>query len=88
MPQKHIKTWMSTDENLVARNQETAEANGLAAAHTRWRSLFLSLPFARPVGTQRRSSLFSRSDAHRDTTTWKTFRDCYIRYPEALLSVS
>lgn len=26
---------MSTDENLVARNQETAEANGLAAAHTR-----------------------------------------------------
>lgn len=35
MPQKHIKTWMSTDENLVARNQETAEANGLAAAHTR-----------------------------------------------------
>jgi len=39
MPQKHIKTWMSTDENLVARNQETAEANGLAAAHTRGRNL-------------------------------------------------
>lgn len=32
---------MSTDENLVARNQETAEANGLAAAHTRGRNLHL-----------------------------------------------
>jgi len=32
---------MSTDENLVARNQETAAANGLAAAHTRGRNLLL-----------------------------------------------
>lgn len=76
---------MSTDENLVARNQETAEANGLAAAHTRGRNfLFLPLPFARRHPAPFLSLL--RSDAHRNTTTRKTLDDCYIRHPEALAS--
>lgn len=90
MPQKHIKTWMSTDENLVARNQETAEANGLAAAHTRGRNLRLHhppppLPFAR-----RHPASFPLSFAigypSKYNYSRKTLGDCYIRRPEALAS--
>lgn len=84
---------MSTDENLVARNQETAEANGLAAAHTRGRNLLLLRlihlhlpPYPSHAGTRRRFLSLSRSDAHRNTTMRKTLDDCYIRRPEALAS--
>lgn len=70
---------MSTDENLVARNQETAEANGLAAAHTRGLNRFPLPPLPLFFGR------VSLTPDHRDPlwpgrniTTRKTLRDCYI----------
>ena len=88
MPQKHIKTWMSTDENLVARNQETAEANGLAAAHTRGLNRS-SLPLSSSLDRTRVSLscipiIGTPLQSGRNITTRKTLHDCYIRWAETL----